>query len=69
MDVLTLTILISFALVIIALCGLSIGWLVTGKSKIIKGACGMDPNRLRDKRCGTDKIKCELCENEKKDDE
>ena len=55
------TVILAFGVVALALALLGIGWLITGKSRIIQGACGMDPDRARDKRCGTDKISCELC--------
>jgi hypothetical protein len=54
------TILLAFGVVILALALLGIGWLITGKVRIIRGACGMDPNKVRDERCGR-KISCEIC--------
>lgn len=63
------TILLAFGVVVLALALLGIGWLLTGKSRIIQGACGMDPNKIRDKRCGTDKISCELCKKPQEPDE
>ena len=68
MSTLVITLLIAFLLVVIALLGLAISWLITGKSSIIRGACGMDPHRVRDKRCGTPLFHCELCENHKEKD-
>jgi len=61
MSPLITTILLAFGVVALALALLGIGWLLTGKSRIIQGACGMDPKKVRDKRCGTDTISCELC--------
>jgi len=65
------TLIMAFGIVILALSLLGIGWLLTGKSRIIRGACGMDPNKIRDERCGTNKISCELCKktNEDQDNE
>jgi len=63
------TILLAFGVVAVALALLGIGWLITGKSRIIQGACGMDPNRVRDKRCGTDSISCELCKKPQSQDD
>lgn len=52
----------TLALSIIAVMGgvflLSIGWLLTGKSKIQPGACGRNPTA---KDCGN-KISCQLCD-------
>ncbi len=61
MSPLITTIIVAFAFVLIALTLLGIGWLMTGKSRIIRGACGMDPNKIRDERCGTKDISCEIC--------
>lgn len=52
---------IAAIVVVIAILIMAIGWLLTGKSKIVRGACGMDPNKLRKDKCGTD-IKCDLCD-------
>lgn len=66
MSTLTLTLIIAFVLVVIALAGLAIGWLLTGKSIIRAGACGRDPTKKQDdKSCGTNTT-CSLCE--KQDD-
>ena len=54
------TILLAFGVVVLALALLGIGWLISGKVRIIRGACGMDPNKIRDERCGR-KISCEIC--------
>jgi len=64
------TVILAFGFVALALALLGIGWLITGKSRMIHGACGMDPNKVRDKRCGTNKISCGLCKKKiKKDDD
>lgn len=67
MSTLAITILLAFAVVAIALVFLGIGWLLTGKPRIIRGACGMDPNKVRDERCGSD-ISCEVCKKPVKQD-
>lgn len=66
MDNLIVTILFAFAAVGTALALLGVGWLLTGKNRIVRGACGMDPKKAQDKRCGSDDIQCELCRPEKK---
>lgn len=66
MSTLLLTLTIAFVIVMLALAGLAIGWLLTGKSIIRPGACGRDPTKKRDdKSCGTNT--CSLCE--KQDDD
>lgn len=65
-----LTILIlTVVAVLLAVSLMGIGWLLTGKVRIIKGACGMDPKKLRDKQCGTKDIHCDLCKPGKEDNE
>lgn len=66
MSTLLLTILIACVLVVLAIAGLCISWLLTGKSSLRPGACGRAPSRKRDEHCGTDTT-CSLC-NEKKND-
>lgn len=61
-----LTVFIAFVGVLIAVSLLSIGWLLTGKSKIKPGACGRDPTKIRNKDCETSSNSCGLCE--KKDE-
>jgi hypothetical protein len=56
LSTLLLTLLIAFILVVLAIAALSVGWLFSGKSKIRRGACGMDPKKLRDKECGNNVI-------------
>lgn len=63
MSTLMLTILIAFVFVILAIAGLAIGWLFTGKSSIRAGSCGRLPNKDRDQGCGTNST-CSLCEKE-----
>lgn len=65
MSTITLTIIIAFFLVILALAALGISWLLTGKSTLRPGACGRDPTKKRDdETCGTETT-CTLCKEEK----
>ena len=66
MNQLLVTILVASFVVVTFLAVMGIGWLLTGRVRIVRGACGMDPKRLRDKTCGTKEIHCELCDKEKK---
>ena len=59
-DNLFLTLVIAFVLIVLAIASLAIGWLITGRTKIERGACGRDPHRKRDEECGTS-LKCDLC--------
>lgn len=61
MSTLLFTILLAFIVVVIAIALLAIGWLLTGKNKIVPGACGRDPTKKRDKDCSEDNISCGLC--------
>ena len=70
MSTLLVTLVLSFIIVLFALCALAIGWLITGKSKIKGGTCGRVPKKKEEvDGCGTD-ISCDLCSGmeEKKDD-
>lgn len=68
MKTLLFTLLATSIVVLISICLLAIGWLLTGKSRIIRGACGMDPHRLRDQECGKNELECGLCnKNSKKE--
>lgn len=67
MSTLLLTLGIAFVAFLAAMALLGIGWLLSGKSRIIRGACGMDPKKLRDKKCGTTEIHCDLCDSKKKE--
>ncbi|MDP1836702.1 MAG: hypothetical protein Q8K75_12355 [Chlamydiales bacterium] len=61
---------IAAIIVVLAILLMAVGWLLTGKSKIIRGACGMDPKKRQESDCGSD-IRCDLCEHnpeKKKDD-
>jgi hypothetical protein len=67
MSTLALTALIAFLLVILAIAALSIGWLISGKSKIVRGACGQDPTKPKDGDCGSTESHCGLCSTPEKD--
>lgn len=60
MSSLLVTLSFAFAVVVIALALLAIGWLITGKSKIQPGACGRDPTKKRDADCSPE-VDCQLC--------
>lgn len=64
MSTFLLTLAIAIIVVILAVAALALSWLITGKSTIVRGACGMDPNRIKDARCGTKKLHCGLCDTE-----
>lgn len=66
MSVLPLTILLATGIVILALLGLAIGWLITGKSRL-RGSCGRGPKTDKDASCGTQNS-CEICRKDKKDE-
>lgn len=66
MPTIILTVIIAFVIVMIAIGLLAISWLITGKCKIIPGACGRDPTKNRDKDCGESNPSCILCEKDHK---
>lgn len=57
--------MIAFVVIVIAIASLAIGWLITGKTKIERGACGRDPTQKRDENCSTT-TSCDLCEHSEK---
>jgi hypothetical protein len=61
MPAVAITILIAFFVIIVALVCMGIGLLLTGKPKIKPGACGRDPNKIREEGCG-DSVSCQLCD-------
>lgn len=65
MSTLVITIIIASILIELALIGLGISWLLTGKSSLRPGACGRDPTKKKDE-CS--KNSCDLCEREKPND-
>lgn len=67
MSNLFLTLVIAFVIIVIALACLSIGWLITGKTKIERGSCGRDPNKKRDDDCDSVCHVCSKSPNDKKD--
>lgn len=52
--------MIAFVVIVIAIACLAIGWLITGKTKIERGACGRDPTKTKDESCETTTT-CGLC--------
>lgn len=63
-DNLFLTLVIAFVIIVIAIACLAIGWLITGKTKIERGACGRDPNQKQED-CDSN-TGCSLCEKPEK---
>lgn len=61
MPAVAITVLIAFFIIGGALACLGIGLLLTGRSKIKPGACGRDPNKIREEGCGTE-VSCQLCD-------
>jgi hypothetical protein len=60
------TLVIAFVVIVIAIACLAIGWLITGKTKIERGACGRDPYQKRDDSCESTQS-CDLCSNAPKE--
>lgn len=58
MSNLFLTLVIAFVVIVLAIACLAIGWLITGKTKLERGACGRDPNQPKDESCQSS---CDLC--------
>lgn len=61
MSTLVITLLVAFVATVFAITCLAVGWLISGRSRIVRGSCGMDPHRRRDTHCGKD-VHCSLCE-------
>ena len=61
MSTLLFTIITAFVFISIALALLGISYLITGKLKIRPGACGKDPNQLKNENCDGKNISCGLC--------
>jgi hypothetical protein len=55
-----LTLVIAFVIIVIAIACLAIGWLITGKTRIERGACGRNPTTKKDESCDITKS-CDLC--------
>jgi hypothetical protein len=55
----TMTFFIAFVIIFMALIGLGIGYLFTGKSRL-RGSCGGKANQLRGEECGKDP-NCSIC--------
>ena len=58
MSNLFLTLVIAFVIIVMAIACLAIGWLITGKTRIERGACGRDPTQKKDDSCQST---CSLC--------
>ncbi len=58
MSNLFLTLIIAFVIIVLAIACLAIGWLITGKTRLQKGACGRDPTKKQDESCQSI---CEIC--------
>lgn len=63
MSTLMITLLVAFIATVFAIAALAIGWLLSGRSRIVRGSCGLDPHRRRDTHCGKD-VHCGLCDGE-----
>lgn len=69
MSTIIFTIIIAFIVVLSAVSLLAIGWLITGKSKIKRGACGSVPPKNRHESCpdaSENSNSCGLCKKESK---
>lgn len=64
MSNLFLTLVIAFVVIVIAIACLAVGWLITGKTKIERGACGRDPTKPKED-CDTT-ASCSLCDKDEK---
>lgn len=58
MSNLFLTLIIAFVVIVLAIASLAIGWFITGKTRLQRGACGRDPTKKQDESCQSI---CELC--------
>ncbi|MBS0622038.1 MAG: hypothetical protein JSR80_03665 [Verrucomicrobia bacterium] len=66
MSTFVVTLIVTVILAALALVGLCIGLILTGKPKIKRGSCGYDPTKKRDPSCGKN-VKCPLCEEDPDD--
>lgn len=64
MSTLIITLLVAFVATVCAITLLAIGWLISGRSRVVRGACGMDPKKARDSRC-KEAQNCALCDHHK----
>lgn len=64
MSTLMITLLVAFLATVFAITCLAIGWLLSGRSRIVRGSCGMAPKQKRDEECGKEQH-CSLCDREK----
>lgn len=65
MSNLFLVLVLAFVFIVIAIACLAIGWLITGKTRLQRGACGRDPHQKRDESCD-EAVSCNLCHPEEK---
>ena len=68
MQILIETILITSLFFAVALALIGIGWFITGKQRIRRGACGSDPTKRRNHSCET-KRSCSLCHTDQKEND
>lgn len=63
MDNLISTVLVAFVIFGAAIALMAIGWLISGRSRLVPGACGRDPTKKKGEKegCGTG-VRCDLCE-------
>jgi hypothetical protein len=66
MSELLFTIIAAAVLIALALVGLAISLILTGKSRLTRGTCGWNPRDKKNKDCGT-QTTCSLCKPEKKE--
>lgn len=65
MSTLMITLLVAFIATVLAITCLAIGWLLSGRSRIVRGSCGMNPQRRQDSSCGKN-VHCGICEGDSK---
>jgi len=58
---------IAFVIIALALAGMAIGWILTGKSKLVRGGCGKTPSQVKKEGCNDDDAGCSLCGGGKKE--
>lgn len=59
MNSLLLTMILTFALLMLAMAGLGIGWILRGKP--LERGCGKKPGQLPSEPCDGDTSGCEIC--------
>lgn len=63
MSTLMITLLVAFVVTVCAITCLAIGWLISGRSRIVRGSCGMNPKQAKNAQCGKD-VRCGICESD-----